>query len=155
MRKISVEISKDMIKKLSEFSSLSPNEVCGVLIGKRKTSSLFLITEVVLDDSFLKSSKISITRNTKHLYPTVKDIVENSPFQKVDFIGDWHSHLGVRCEYSHTDYLTIQSMLQDPDYGFLKSIILIIVSPPNNLKVYLFKRSKKKPIQMGLIIVKK
>ena len=54
--------------------------------------------------------------------------------------------------YSSIDYHSMNSMLKDPDYNFLKSIVLMIVCPPNEFSSYLFKRDQKKPFKMEILM---
>ncbi len=143
--KYKLEISKFLVNKLLDFSSKTNNEVCGVLIGKEIKYNHIIITDVILDKNSLNASRFSVTRNTKGLYPNVKEIVEYSVYDNVDFIGDWHSHPYGSSLYSSIDYYSMITMLKDPDYYFLNSIVLIIVCPPNKINSFLFQRDKKKP----------
>ena len=147
-----LEISENLVNIMLEFSSKTTEEVCGILIGKEKKSKHILITNILPDKNALNQSPFAITRNTKILYPEVKDIVEKSSISNVDFIGDWHSHPNGSLMYSSIDYYSMNTMLIDPDYYFLKSIVLIIVCPPNEFCSYLFKRDQKKPIKMEILM---
>ena len=150
--KYKLEISKFLVNKLIDFSSKTNNEVCGVLIGKEIKCNHIIITDVILDKNSLNASRFSVTRNTKGLYPNVKEIVRNSVYNDVDFIGDWHSHPFGTSLYSFIDYYSMNAMLNDPDYYFLNSIVLIIVRPPNMVSSFLFQRDKKNPKKMKIIM---
>lgn len=149
--KYKLEISKFLVNKLLNFSSKTYNEVCGVLIGKEIKYNHIIITNVILDKNSLNASRFSVTRNTKGLYPNVKEIVRNSVYNDVDFIGDWHSHPYGSGLYSSIDYYSMNAMLNDPDYYFLNSNVLIIVCPPNKISSYLFQRDDIKPIKMKIL----
>ena len=146
-----IEISEDLVNLMLEFSNKTLDEVCGILIGKEKTPKHIIITNILPDKNALNASKFAVTRNTKSLYPEVKDIVEKSLISNVDFIGDWHSHPSGSLMYSSIDYYSMNTMLKDPDYCFLNSIVLIIVCPPNKISSYLFPRDKTKPIKMKIL----
>lgn len=147
-----IEISENLVNIMWEFSSNTTDEVCGILIGKEKKPKHIIVTNVLPDRNALNASAFAITRNTRNLYPEVKDIVEKSPISNVDFIGDWHSHPNGSLMYSSIDYYSMNTMLKDPDYCFLNSIVLIIVCPPNKISSYLFPRDEKKPIKMKILI---
>ena len=147
-----IEISEDLVNLMLEFSNKTLDEVCGILIGKEKNPKHIMITNILPDKNALNASKFAVTRNTKSLYPEVKDIVEKSLISNVDFIGDWHSHPSGSLMYSSIDYYSMNTMLKDPDYNFLNSIVLIIVCPPNKIGSYLFRRENAKPIKMKILI---
>jgi len=149
-----LEISNELVKKMLDFSSKPKNEVCGVLIGKEKKPNHLFITNIILDKNSLNISRFSVTRNTKGLYPRVKYTVEISTVNDVDFIGDWHSHPNSTTMYSYIDYHSMMAMLNDPDYYFLDSIVLIIVSSPNKISSYLFQRGVKIPKKMKITKIK-
>ena len=151
-RKYFIEISENLVNTMLEFSTKTTDEVCGILIGKEKKPKYIMITNILPDKNALNASAFAITRNTKNLYPEVKDIVEKSPISNVDFIGDWHSHPNGSLMYSSIDYYSMNTMLKDPDYYFLKSIVLIIVCPPNKIKSYLFQRDDTKPVKMKILM---
>ena len=73
-----LEISENLVKNMLKFSSKTTVEVCGILIGKEKEKRHIVITNILPDERALNASKFSITRNTKSLYPEVKDMVEKS-----------------------------------------------------------------------------
>jgi len=145
-------ISKKKKKKMLELASQNQNEICGVLIGKKISDTIISISEIINDDKSLNPTPFSVTRNTRSLYPYVKVIVDKLLEERVDFLGDWHSHPNGSANLSETDKNTLIEMLADPDYFFLNSIVLIIVSPPKDVKSYLFKRGVDNPKVMTIII---
>ncbi|MHA1378650.1 MAG: Mov34/MPN/PAD-1 family protein [Candidatus Helarchaeota archaeon] len=151
MTKQQLVIPMQIREDLWEKASINVNEICGVLIGKKLNKQKFQITHAVFDDKSINPSPFSVTRNTKNLYPLVKEIVENSKENEIDYIGDWHSHPNSTCKYSYIDYNSMKSILSDPDYYFLEEVILIIISPPKNIKSYLFHNTMIKPIEMIII----
>lgn len=151
MKKYLLKVPNSIKSKMWEHASKTNNEVCGVLIGKKVRKYKYQITHLVYDDKAILSSPIRVTRNTKNLYPPIKEIVENSPVEGIDYIGDWHSHPNMSCRYSFIDQSAMKSMLKDPDYNFLEGIVLVIVRPPSAIKGYLFLRENRKPLKMDLI----
>lgn len=148
LRKYILEIPIRIKQELCEYASNFSHEVCGILIGKIISKNRYLITHSIIDKDAINPTQFSVTRNTKQLYPLVKEIVENSNDGNIDFIGDWHSHPLTNCEYSIIDYYAMQMMLNDPDYYFLEGIILAIVCPTAMFCANLFLRGKKKPYKM-------
>ncbi len=150
--------SSDPTLRISEklrselFSSIKDdqNEHCGVLVGKREGEMTYLVTYVVRDDKPIKQSPFGIIRNTKSVYKQINSIVMNDQ-DRIDYIGEWHSHIFGSGQYSGIDVLGMRSLINDPSYNAFPAFVLVIGVLPSTLRAYLFTRDGNTPREMILL----
>lgn len=152
MKKYSIEISKKNLELLFLYANSSSKEVCGVLIGKKIKRYKFQITHIVFDSDSYDQSSFGVIRNTSSLYPKVRELIQIVD-NNIDYIGDWHSHVKSSCGYSFKDYCSMCSLLKNQDYNFLDEIFLIIINQYMKIRVFVFMRQKRKPVDTKLIII--
>ena len=150
-----LKICRDLVDQLFSYALNKETEICGILIGRKIDELNFLITHIVYDNNPISQNRYSVIRNTINLHPKVKNITENWRSERVDFIGDWHSHLNHSTNYSSKDFDSMKKMLKDRDYSFLNEIILLIISVPKMIKAYLFSRTDENPENMEIVIIEK
>jgi len=144
-------ISLKFLKKLFFFAGDKDVEVCGVLIGKKIDKKKFKITNIVYDDNPIDPTSFGVTRNTENVYIYVKEIVENS-YEDVDYIGEWHSHLFGKCDFSSLDVESIRYIMEDQDYQKPNYLILLIIKFPSQSSAFLFEKKQKFITEMVLKI---
>ncbi len=145
-------VPKNEIIKIFKLIKGKSNESCGVLIGYRRNKYEFFLTHIIHDDKPINPSKSGISRNTRNVYPYVKNVVENST-EDIDYIGEWHSHLYGNCRCSNIDSKSMKELMEDPDYKFPVFLILIILKFPDKIKAFLIKKNVYLQLNMNVILV--
>ncbi|QEE15276.1 Mov34/MPN/PAD-1 family protein [Promethearchaeum syntrophicum] len=151
MKRKKLQFSTEIIHQLFAEIKNERVENCGALIGKQIDSTLFRVTNYVKDDKPIFQSRFNIQRNTNNLYHLINEIVKKKE-EEVDYIGEWHSHPNSSCIYSQIDFLTMNMMINDPDYSFLNEIILFIVGKNRCMNAFLFSKSRNRPISLKIIV---
>ncbi len=109
---------------------LNQNERAGILIGKKSKFSgqiQIKITHVIEDSNPNFSSRYSVERITNHIYTQMEKIKKEHP--DLDYIGEWHTHPNGLKQGSFLDHLSMFEMIENPAFGNIFWVILLIFIP--------------------------
>lgn len=138
--KIRVEIQESLYNQYFNPEKNRNNQLerCGILVGKKLSDELFLITEIIEDVKPISQSTFGVFRSTEHIYPKLIKSIEQNP--DTDYLGEWHTHPNGPDSASFIDLLSMRSMINNPSYGDVEwAILLIIIKYQREILYYLDK----------------
>ena len=146
---IIVELPQKLIQALRLSSPKAnshslENERCGIIVGKRETYERIRITKLIEDKYPVIQSPFEILRETSHIYPELVNLVnENNYF---DYLGEWHTHPNGPMRASFMDHISMKEMVNNPSFGELSWIILLIFFPGQKFVTYYYENDFCKQI---------
>jgi len=90
-------------------------ETGGILIGESDASGWIRVTHASGPGPKAVHQPTYFLRDTEYCAAILTDYYEKFG---VDYIGEWHSHVGRMNHPSSGDLLTLNSIMRDPDYNF-------------------------------------
>lgn len=112
-------------------------EIGGILIGYRKRTNLFVISDVTIADDI---GKFSIKRFIREPLKSIRILLKLFNAKIYNYIGEWHSHPSYELYPSIGDVDTMKGILNDSRYGvnFVLLIITKLIEDKINLAGFLF-----------------
>jgi hypothetical protein len=99
-----------------EVGRFSPSlETGGILIGHSDASGWIRVTHASGPGPRAVHQPTYFLRDTEYCAAILADCYEKFG---VDYIGEWHSHVGRLNQPSTGDLLTLNGIMRDPDYNF-------------------------------------
>ncbi|GEM_PF-3898954 len=107
-----VLISRTNIQFLNNLYEEYKNyEIGGVLLGKRIKEDM-LITNIIFNVDIEKLSRNKYIRNISGIKDIMIDIIEKNNYE-VDYIGEWHTHIGISTMFSSIDRKAMTELNED------------------------------------------
>jgi len=132
-----VEIPKELYHILEKTANQSKAEKCGILIGYHHKNKI-VITHIIENKTAEDQSSVGVTRVMKDIWSELNLIARD--FSPSDYIGEWHTHPSGLNIPSFIDILSMVSILDSQDYGYLEDVILIIGILKKGLKCWNFSK---------------
>ena len=145
-----VTIAKPLYNELIELSNSSKIEECGIFLGDYEDNK-FTIKSIVQDHENQFGSGNSTIRQTKNIYVEYQNKINLD--YSFDYIGEWHTHPTGNANPSRFDHKAMNFLLNHPKYSSPKQLILVIISPKEGLRffLYLYGLKKLKEIKVDII----
>jgi len=132
---------------------LNQNERAGILIGKKSKFSdqiQIKVTHIIEDLNPDFSSPYSVERITNHIYTQMEKIKKEHP--DLDYIGEWHTHPNGLKQGSFLDHLSMFEMIENPAFGNIFWVILLIFIPKYFPIVYYYDKNNATSIPVKIQI---
>ena len=147
-----IYISQNNYNKFFIFSDNKPilgrNERCGILTGKKIENKGYFISSVIEDETPIDYGSFHVYRTTSHVYPQLLKKIERD--NKIDYLGEWHTHPFGPPSASRIDITTMKNMLYVPRFGDISWVVLLIILSYNSHEALLF--TAKSIEKLNLII---
>lgn len=151
-RKIIVELPDKLYQSLglskikNNFYQL--NERCGIIIGTRDNSEKIRVTHLIEDKIPIMQSPFQVLRETSHVYPELMKLMKKD--KKIDYLGEWHSHPSGPMHASSIDHMSMKEMVNNPEFGELKWVILLIFLPDQKIISYYYENKSYSIVECKL-----
>ncbi|WP_179236493.1 Mov34/MPN/PAD-1 family protein [Sedimentibacter hydroxybenzoicus] len=93
------------------YAEYKAYEIGGVLLGKKVNEDI-LITNIIFNVDVEKLSRNKYVRNILGIKDVMIDIIEKSNYE-VDYIGEWHTHIGISTVFSNIDRKAMIELIED------------------------------------------
>ncbi len=111
-------------------------ERCGILVGKKLKEDEYLVSKIIEDKNPIHCGPFAVTRNIKNVYSQLLDEIDKD--QSLDYLGEWHTHPFGPNSPSLVDIMSIKEMINNPLFGTLDWIIMVVFFPNSQQKAYFF-----------------
>ncbi len=138
---LTIKIPEDIRLDLYEICIQSEIELCGIFLGDIKIDHI-IVEKIIQDKSLEDKSRFFSIRHTKAIYPNYRKYINKNEIY--DYIGEWHTHPNCKSFPSRSDNKAMKALLNEPKYSSPQELILGIISPVDNLRVFLYKYKENK-----------
>ena len=125
------------------YAEYKDYEIGGVLLGKRIKEDM-LITNIIFNVDIKKLSRNKYTRNILGMKDIMIDIIEKSNYE-VDYIGEWHTHIGISTMFSSIDRNAMTELNEDfPE-------LVLLIKGKVDISTFLFSHRNIKKLKIEVI----
>lgn len=143
-------VKKSVYDFIIKTTKESPDvETGGILMGHDKEPLTVHVTHASLPGPNAFHSATKFVRDTEYCS---KILLENYNNFGVDYVGEWHSHIVPLHGMSTGDYLTVGSIMNDPDYKFNAFAVIVAVLKKDEVNLIGYVSSNRYIQNVGITI---
>lgn len=139
-KNISLRISQALLDEMQGIAIAAfPNETGGMLAGRISADKQEATIECLVMPTKTESTHISFLRETDGMQQTWDELAK----QGCIYIGEWHSHPNGSTQYSHTDFMAMESIVNDNNVSLITPLLFILSVNNNGVSdtaTYIYKR---------------
>lgn len=122
-KNISLRISQALLDEMQSMAITAfPNETGGMLAGCISVDKQEATIERLVMPTKTESTYVSFLRETGGMQLTWEELTK----QGCIYLGEWHTHPNGSTQYSHTDFMAMESIVNDDNVSLITPLLFIL-----------------------------